>query len=121
MNLFTENLLLHASAVLPDERGVFQFLARNKTGPCFYITALKAHDEVSHETFKEALNDVYLEYVTNGTILPGTGVGSKRALIPLTSGDVSGFTTKDVHGFISQAPRSILESHRAFNILAMMP
>lgn len=119
MNFFTENLLLHATAVLPDERGVFQFLARNKHGPCLYITALKAHDDVSHETFKETLNDIYLDHVTNGPLSPeAVGGDGNPLLIELNSGKVYGFVTKDAHGFISEMPHSILESYRAFNVLA---
>lgn len=118
MNFFTENLLLQATAVLPDERGVFQFLARNKNGPCFYVTAVKTSDDVSHEVFKEALNDVYLEHVANGAnITDSLAVNSNRTLIELNTGRVYGFVTKDAHGFISQAPHSALESYRAFNVL----
>lgn len=109
MNFFTENLLLQATAVLPDERGVFQFLARNKNGPCFYITAIKAHEDVSHETFKETLNDVYREHLATEASLTA---------IELNSGKVHGFVKKDAHGFISEMPHSILESYRAFNVLA---
>ena len=109
MNFFTENLLLQATAVLPDERGVFQFLARNKNGPCFYITAIKAKEDDSHETFKDTLNEVYREPLA---------AEANRTAIELNSGKVHGFVKKDAHGFISEMPHSILESYRAFNVLA---
>lgn len=119
MNLFTENLLLHGCGVLPNGRTVTQFLARNKNGPCFYVTAIKTSEDVSHETFKEALNDVYLEHVANGAVIPESlGPDTNRAIIDLTVGRVYGFVTKDAHGFISGMPHSILESYRAFNVLA---
>ena len=122
MNFFTENLLLQAAATLPDERGVFQFLARNKNGPCFYITAVKTHEDVSHESFKETLNDIYLDHVTNVPLTPeAVGGNNNPLLIELNSGRVYGFVTKDAQGFISEKPHSILESYRAFNILAELP
>ena len=111
MNFFTENLLLHGVGVLPNGRTVTQFLARNKNGPCFYITAIKAHEDVSHETFKETLNDVYREHLATGASL---------TVIELNSGNVHGFVKKDAHGFISEMPHSILESYRAFNVLAQL-
>lgn len=119
MNFFTENLLLHACGVLPDGRTVTQFLARNKIGPCFYVTAIKISDDVSHETFKEALNDIYLEHAADGVnITASLAANSNRTVIELNGGRVYGFVTKDVHGFISGMPHSTLESYRAFNVLA---
>ena len=83
------------------------------------MTAIKTSEDVSHETFKEALNDVYLEHVANGAVIPESlGPDTNRAIIDLTVGRVYGFVTKDAHGFISGMPHSILESYRAFNVLA---